>query len=76
MGGGEAFSIFLMKILIKDKYGNQLVETNEGGIGVRNLQGKFITKHETREWIKENKLGNKVRLRTGGELWIHNDLLK
>ena len=64
-----------MRIIIKDKFGNQLVENSEGAIGVRNVEGKFITKKETSAWIKENKLGNKIILTKYG-FWLDNKFLK
>lgn len=65
-----------MKTLFKDKLGNKIVEKASGDIGLRNPEGKFCIEKDFREFIKENKLGNKIRLRKGGELWIHDDFLR
>lgn len=65
-----------MKILYKDKDGNKLVEMSSGAVGVKNASGKFISRGEMRKWIKEERLGNKVRLKNRGDVWLHDDLFK
>jgi len=65
----------MVKVLFKDEYGNKLIERKDGAIGVVGERNKYISKKEFGEFIKENKLGNKIRLRKGGMLWVHNNLL-
>lgn len=65
----------MVRILFEDEFGNMLVERKDKAIGVKGERGKYLSKQETKEWIKENKLGNKVRIQKGGTLWVHNKLL-
>jgi len=64
-----------MKILFKDMLGNKIVEES-GGIGLKNDKGIYCREKDFKEFIKENKLGNKIRLKKGGMLWVHNNFLK
>lgn len=63
-------------ILFKDKLGNKIIQEKDGGIGLKNPSGKYCSKKDFREVIKENKLGNKIKLKKGGMLWVHNDFLE
>lgn len=66
----------MVRVIFKDKYGNKLVEDRRSGkIGVKNRDDKYVTTHDINEFIKENRLGNKIRLKKGGMLWVHNELL-
>lgn len=63
------------RILFQDEAGNQLVETFQGEIGVRNANKVFIRKSDLRDFLKENKLGRKIRLMGKGKIWISTDFL-
>lgn len=65
-----------MKILFKDMLGNKIVEEKSGAIGLKNKKGVYCRRKDFEEFIKENKLGNKIRLKKGGMLWVHNNFLK
>lgn len=65
-----------MKVLYKDKLGNKIVEKSNGGIGLKNKKGKFCRHSDFKSFVKEHKLGNKIRFREGGNIWVHNNFLK
>ena len=64
-----------MKILFKDQLGNRIIERSNGDIGLKNREGEYCRDIDFREFVKEHKLGNKIRFREGENLWVHNNFL-
>jgi len=64
------------RVLFKDKLGNRIIESKDGSVGLINKEGAVCKLKDFKEVVKENKLGNKIRFKSGGNLWLHDEFLK